>query len=41
MYYYWVEHGKKPSEIYNMDDGEYTLISSFFLYELSVIAKHK
>ena len=33
MYYSWVRHGIKPSEIYKMSDGELKILKTFYIYE--------
>jgi hypothetical protein len=34
MYYYWVNHGIRPSVFYSMPRGELTVIEAFFAKEL-------
>jgi hypothetical protein len=34
MYYYWKEKGIKPSEFYNMNRGELTVVRAFYEREL-------
>lgn len=33
MYYAWVRRGIKPSEIYNMSDGELKILKAFYIIE--------
>lgn len=34
MYYYWVEHGIRPSVFYNMSSGEKLVVRSFYEKEM-------
>ena len=34
MYYAWVKHGIKPSEIYNMGSDELKILGAFYIIEM-------
>lgn len=39
MYYAWREHHIKPSEIYNMSDGELEILKAFYVIDMERRAK--